>query len=92
MDNFANIKQWVQLLGRIFGEAATVKIHFNCDDANRQRWGVYLAGPNVGEVAIYREGSTLAEAIYLALESHLDRQERMVQTAKRMLKEITLRN
>lgn len=92
MENFANIKQWVHLLGRIFGEAATVRIQVDCDEANRERWGVYLAGPNIGEAAIYREGSTLSEAIFLALQSHLDRQNRMVATAKRMLKEITLRN
>ena len=92
MENFANIKQWVQLLGRIFGDKATVRIDVDCDEANRERWGVYLAGPNIGEAAIYRQGSTLGEAIFLALQSHMERQDRMVSAAKRMLKEITLRN
>lgn len=92
MENFVNIKQWKTLLGRVFGEAATVRIQVNCDEANRERWGVYLAGPNIGEAAIYREGSTLGEAIILALQSYLDQQDRMVATAKRMLREITLKN
>lgn len=92
MENFVNIKQWKALLGRVFGEAATVRIQVNCDEANRERWGVYLAGPNIGEAAIYREGSTLGEAIILALQSYLDQQDRMVATAKRMLREIALKN
>lgn len=92
MENFANIKQWAHLLGRVFGETSTVRIHVDCDASNLERWGVYLAGPNIGEAAIYREGSTLGEAIMLALQCYLDQQERMLETAKKMLREIALRN
>ncbi len=94
MDNFANIKHWAQFLKRVLGESSTVRI--GCINSqlpeHEQRWGVYLAGPQLGEVAIYREAPTLCGAILLALQTYLDQQDRMFAAAKKMLHEIALRN
>jgi len=98
MENITNVRQWITLLGRIFGDSSTVRIQFIRQDEAPQNsaidgcWSVYLAGPGIGEAAIYREATTLAEAIQLAMQTYMDQQDRMLAAARRMLQEITLRN